>query len=222
MSARTSHLMNLEWYGHLIVREVPERWSLIDLTLARPTLGQVLVAIPDDSDRILASLVTLVQHGDALATRLLLQALLPKLVTFATTDVADFDDYLASLWLVARSYPLARRPYRIAANLALDARRLVRLGWRPGPSGTPYGRRGDPYREARAATDRLLAAARDRGLIDETAQVLLRSVYREGFNSAETARRAASTPTSVRWRCSKAVQMLQRHRDVLVDDMRPW
>ena len=59
--------------------------------------------------------------GDQLAGRVVLQAVIGRMVRMAQRDPrAGIDDYLAQLWCAISSYPLQRRPVRIAANLSMD------------------------------------------------------------------------------------------------------
>ena len=81
----------------------------------------VLSAARLNSDPILAALLTEVSMGDQLAGRVVLQALIGRMVRMAQRDPrASIDDYLARLWCAIGSYPLERRPERIAANLSMD------------------------------------------------------------------------------------------------------
>ena len=70
----------------------------------------------------------------SLAGRVVLQTMLGKVVRLAQAhpDVA-VDDFVSALWCRIRTYPLTRRPRRIAANLALDTRKdaLGRLAHPP-------------------------------------------------------------------------------------------
>jgi hypothetical protein len=84
--------------------------------------------LPDDaSDHLLADLVRLAAR-DTLAARIVLQRLLPGLVLAAVRRTschpADrttaFDDLTSTAWLVVRTYPIDRRPVRVAANLLRD------------------------------------------------------------------------------------------------------
>jgi hypothetical protein len=88
---------------------------------------------PADADNILLALVTrVVDHDDALAARVLLQLLIPGTRNMARRwwALGDPDERAAAavtaVYTRIRTYPLARRPGRIAANILLDAQRELR------------------------------------------------------------------------------------------------
>ncbi|WP_460809705.1 hypothetical protein [Microlunatus endophyticus] len=94
----------------------------------------VLDAIRSDPDRVLAALIGIHQSQrapgtgaeDHLAGRIVLQAMLGKVVAMAGRDSRHaIEDYIGQLWARIDGYPLARRPRRIAANLALDTLKAV-------------------------------------------------------------------------------------------------
>ena len=101
------------------------------------TLGDlerhVRSAPPEDADAILLALVRrVVEHDDALASRVLLQLLLPGTRNLARRwwALGDHDERAAAavgaVYNRIRTYPLARRPGRVAANILLDAARELR------------------------------------------------------------------------------------------------
>src|SRR3954449_12847007 len=105
-------------------------------------LDDVLARIRRDPDPTLGLLLARCADGDQLAGRVVLQAMLGKLVRMGYRDAAaEVDDYVAALWLLIPAYPLARRPRRIAANLALDTLKAVRRERAAGRSADP---RSDP------------------------------------------------------------------------------
>jgi hypothetical protein len=174
--------------------------------------------------------------GDQLAGRVVLQALVGRMVRMAQRDPrSTIDDYLAWLWCMINSYPLSRRPARIAANLSMDTlkavsreRRWVRQGdVRLWPSADaledllePTGLGGSPY-YARPSVDlearRVLETSSLLGLIDESDAALLHSVYAAGLSGTEAARRFHTTAGTVRVRCSKVVRRLAAHAVDLTD-----
>jgi hypothetical protein len=94
---------------------------------------QVRSADPEAADRVLLDLVTrVVRHDDALAARVLLQLLLPGTRNLARRwwALGDPDERAAAavtaVYHRIRTYPLDRRPGRIAANVLLDAARELR------------------------------------------------------------------------------------------------
>jgi hypothetical protein len=97
----------------------------LDEVLTRAGYGQSVT--DDDCDHYL-SLLTGVAHHDELACRIVVQRILPGLIAIAIRRGRIIDggasfalDQLASAaWLVIRSYPIDRRPQRVAANLLRD------------------------------------------------------------------------------------------------------
>lgn len=187
-----------------------------------------------DSDAALQALLAEVAAGEQLAGRVVLQSMLGRMVQMAHRDVrAGVDDYIAALWCQIKSYPLVRRPVRIAANLALDTlkavhrehRWLVRgevTTWPPGAlleewfnaaqdRAVPGWVQGDPDAVS------VLAAARTLELIDEAASSILTSIYVDGLSGADAARRHGTSAGSVRVRCSRAVSRLSRSAAALYE-----
>lgn len=178
-------------------------------------------------DVTLHALLTEVQQGDALAARTVLQSLLGRLVQMASRDPrSPVDDYVAASWCVLSRYPLAARPVRIAANLALDTLKAVRRetdgrgGGGPWLAGVQLEELAEQEAQRRhldhgvsATVDalRVLEAGRRLQLLDEPAGRLLEHVYVRGLSSADAARHHGSTAGSVRVRCSRAVQVLAAH-----------
>lgn len=212
--------------------------------------SDVLDAIRADPDPVLAALIGIHQAsraagaatGDHLAGRIVLQTMLGKIVTMAARDRQHaVEDYVGQLWTRIGSYPLARRPQRIAANLALDTLKAVTgndaaesraatvpvtpaelelaglghtvcgLGVSPGQDPMT----ADPVADLTAR--RVLRTAEQLGLIDEPTCRLLLSVYAEGLSSADAAKRYGLTPATVRFRCSKAIRRMAQHAVRIAD-----
>ncbi|MBO0813222.1 MAG: sigma-70 region 4 domain-containing protein, partial [Microlunatus sp.] len=55
------------------------------------------------------------------------------------------------------------------------------------------------------------------GLIDDPTRRLLLSVYAEGLSSADAAVRHGLTPTTVRFRCSRAIRRMAQHAVSIAD-----
>jgi hypothetical protein len=182
------------------------------------------------SDPVLAALLMEVAVGDHLAARVILQALLGRMIRMAQRDPrSSIDDYLARLWCMINSYPLSRRPVRIAANLSLDTLKAVSqdhrwLGTRgvtlfPSTesleallepariNGTPY----DLAPPVEVEVRQVLEAGSLLSLIDESDATLLQSVYADGLSGSQAARRFHTSAGTVRVRCSKAVRELAAH-----------
>ena len=185
--------------------------------------------VASSPDAVLGHLLAEAAAGDALAGRVVLQALLPKAVRMASVDpAAAVDDYVTALWCGIATYPLARRPTSVAANLALDALKAVRRERSPAADVTtaphlvlltadrrPGDVVGTGHRERFPTVDAVLARARAHRLVDVGSAELLRTVYAEGLPGAPAAERHGLSPTAVRSRCSRAVRVLARHADLL-------
>jgi hypothetical protein len=90
-------------------------------------------ASPEDADQVLLALVTrAARQDDALAARVLLQLLLPGTRNLARRwwALGDHDERaaaaVAAVYRRIRTYPVERRPGRVAANILLDAARELR------------------------------------------------------------------------------------------------
>ncbi|MBK6871196.1 MAG: hypothetical protein IPK24_00110 [Kineosporiaceae bacterium] len=127
---------------------VVQRWARRCPVLGEPVRPADLVdaidaGTPPVKDELLGALVGLFLDGQSLAGRVVLQAMLPKLASFAFRDVAcsgapleeRFQVALAEFWQAASEYPLARRGSRIAANLAMETLHRL-LATRP-PADVP-------------------------------------------------------------------------------------
>ena len=102
--------LNRDW-DELVHRHrgsVP-RWSRRHGALAGcDSLDDVLAAAQGQPDAILGALLTEVSNGDQLAGRVVLQALMGRIVRMAGRDPsAGVDDYVAALWCQIQTYPLA-------------------------------------------------------------------------------------------------------------------
>lgn len=88
---------------------------------------------PADADQVLLALVTrAARHDDELAARVLLQLLLPGTRNLARRWWALGDDderaaaAVGAVYQRIRTYPVERRPGRVAANILLDAAQQLR------------------------------------------------------------------------------------------------
>jgi hypothetical protein len=87
----------------------------------------------DAADALLAEVVAAGLEGRVLASRVVLQRVLGALVRIAVRRTRSaprrsaplFDDLCSTAWLVIGSYPLARRPRAIAANICRDTEYLT-------------------------------------------------------------------------------------------------
>jgi hypothetical protein len=123
-------LLDREWAQLRTKRSAARRLGVPSLAALEQ---QVRAAGPEEADRVLLGLVTrVVRDGDELAARVLLQLLLPGTRNLARRwwALGDPDERAAAavtaVYHRIRTYPLDRRPGRIAANVLLDAARELR------------------------------------------------------------------------------------------------
>jgi hypothetical protein len=199
-------------------------------------LEEVALRASRGQDDALHALLAEAQGGTGLAARVVLQAMLGRLVRMAGRDPgALVDDYVGAMWCVLVQYPLAARPVRIAANLALDTLKAVHQERRLLERGTlalglpardlelllelHRGREDlDHAAELRAlGAAEVIEAGRRLRLIDEGTRRLLHHVYVDGLNGRDAAARGGTTPGSLRVRCSRAVRRLAAHAAELAE-----
>ena len=122
---------NQEWAGLSTSAAALERlrsWSEQESLLAgADDLGQVLSVIRRSPDPVLGFLIGAGQGGDELAVRVVMQAMLGGVVG-ACRSLPEQETMLSYLWETVVTYPLARRPVRIASNLKLDTVKRARAG----------------------------------------------------------------------------------------------
>jgi DNA-directed RNA polymerase specialized sigma24 family protein len=228
--------LNREWAGLVDEhRDLGGRWSGYDPLRAQSDLSAVLVAARDHPDSVLGALLDAASEGDQLASRVVLQAMLGRVVCMSARDVQrQVDDYVAALWCQIQTYPLARRPHRIPANLALDTlkalhrehRWLVRgevVLWRPEAftdeefdavlSQRTAGWSDDAGTQARA----VLAAGRSLSLINDRSHAVLHTIYIDGLTGEAAAARHGMNVGTIRVQCWRAVQRLANHASALRD-----
>jgi DNA-directed RNA polymerase specialized sigma24 family protein len=225
--------MDVEWVAlqeDACAIQACRRWASDSAVLAGcATPAQVLGRVGAAPDVVLGHLLREASAGDRLAARVVLQALLPKVVRMASVDPgAEVDDYVTAMWCEIAAYPLARRPASVAANLALDTLKAVRRERRPAADvATPphlvvlAADRG-PTRVVGSSplapgpgVAHVLERARRHRLLDPATSDLLQSVYAEGLSGELAARRHDLSPGAVRQRCSRALRVLARHADLL-------
>jgi hypothetical protein len=194
------------------------------------SLDDVLSLARLNSDPVLGALLTELSSGDQLAARVVLQALIGRVVRMAQRDPrSSVEHYLAALWCVINNYPLSRRPVRIAANLSLETLKAVSNEYRWLRQGEvtlwpssesleellqPAGIDGCSY-DSLPPVDvevrRALEAGSLLSLIDDSEAALLHSIYADGFSGDRAARRFHISEGAVRVRCSNAVRRLAEH-----------
>lgn len=181
----------------------------------------------DEGDVVLACLVRLAA-GDTLAARVVLHRILPGLIHAAVRRgpvveggaVAAFDDLVAAAWLTIRTFPIDRRPRRVAANLLRDVEyqafvRVQRRTTREVHSGDLEGQFGelpDPAADGgpgpRFEWEELVAWARRRGIDGAQLDLLVRMA--QGQSSTEIAAALRCTDRTVRNRRHAAVAAVRR------------
>ena len=109
-------------------RGLVARWALRDEAFIDcVSLDDVLFAVQLRPDAVLRALLTEVSKGDELAGRVVLQAMIGRMVRMAIRDPkASIDEYISALWCQIQNYPLASRPNRVAANLSMDTFKSLR------------------------------------------------------------------------------------------------
>lgn len=186
------------------------------------SVPDVLAAVRRLPDEVLIFLIAWSQLGCRVADHLIVRTMAPKLRQMARRDpFAEFDDYLACLWLQVHTYPIDRRPHRVAANLGLDTLKAVlaeRLPDTEAPVevGLLEFRLG-PAPEQPNLSEQLIDAAHELGLFDEHTARVLTSVYVHGLSGRQAAAEHNTTPEMVRYRCSKYVRRMAQHRQTLLD-----
>ncbi|MDN5762673.1 MAG: hypothetical protein L0H41_10200 [Microlunatus sp.] len=225
--------LNAEWDLLRDGRDEVSEWTGRNSGLvACRHLGDVLDLIAADPDAVLGFLVAEAQRGSGTAARVVLQAMLGKLVLMARRQPwAGVGDYVSAMWDCIASFPLDRRPARIAANLALDTHKMVVRESRIAAQVVLWPHEGrfeaaidrqaqrdalDHSRDIALLTARgVLASAEELGLVDQKTSAILRSVYEDGLSPQEVARRHAMSPSGVRQRCSRAMRELANHAEAL-------
>jgi len=200
--------LNAEWLA--LVPGSADRlteWSRAEPDLAGAAdVADLLELIRRRPDAVLGTLLRLGAAGDALAHRVVLQAMLGMLVRFCAGRPALLPEAVSELWLAIVEYPLERRPRSIAANLSWAVRRGLRCAPPPLPA-TPE----PPGPDAAG----VLAQARQLRLIDEITHHTLWTVYVAGLTSQQAATVLGTTAGAVRWRCSNALRRLAREAALL-------
>lgn len=220
--------LNDEWANLTDDGEVAG-WAIRHPALQRcADLPDVLAAVPDDPDGVLGALLWESAAGSLLAGRTVLQAMLGKVVLMANRDpTLGPCAYVAAMWERIRTYPLDRRPFHIAGNLALDARKLARreadrdrrvTPWPPGAAFADLVDREWARSEVDHGRDTsmltagdVIRAALELELIDRPAGDLLGAVYADGLSGREVSQRLVMSPQVVRQRCRTAVRRLAEH-----------
>jgi hypothetical protein len=235
--------LNAEWTTLCASAEsarAVERWRTDPALRDCRDLPAVLAATGADrgvdvaeADHALAAVTVHAIQGDRVASRLVLQRVLPGLVTVAGRRAfahrlgrqAVFDDLAAAAWEIIVNYPIGRRPRKIAANIVRDveyrcfgyparrhARREVLYGTAPAtptlfPVADLHGRPIGAPRHRDDEFAQLLEDAVDAGFSREDAG-LLRELVLEGRSIQELAARAGVSDRAMRARRASATTRL--------------
>lgn len=215
-----------------LVDALNREWEelLPEVRAERPELDAQVESARHGDDLALHTMVAASLAGDRLVARAVLQSQLGRLVRMAGRDPSStVDEYVGAFWCVLFRYPLTHRPVRIAANLALDTLKLVQRDRRwLGRSRVRVDLPGDeleamldhvpsPQEESEPEAAGLIRAGEQLRLIDRPTVLLLRAVYVDGLTGREAALRCATTPGSLRVRCSRAVHRLAEHASELAE-----
>lgn len=176
-------------------------------------LSGILAAVERAPDQVLGFLIAAAQTGDGVAGRVVLQALLPKLVLIARSQQRAqlpmeevVSEACAILWERVACYPLASRPAAVAANLALDTLKTLRRQHHSPEPPTPVAFLSNAVSTAShaAVSDELAAVLTNAcrlGVIEPEEAVLLTRVYQYDQTEA-CAFELGVSPGAVRKRCS--------------------
>ncbi|MCL1923760.1 MAG: hypothetical protein FWG15_07915 [Propionibacteriaceae bacterium] len=198
--------LNREWEEY--AQQVPT-WASNCATMA-----MVLHSIRFDPDRVLSELISACQKGDRLAGRVIVQALLPKIILMASTNpYPPIEHILSALWIRIAHYRLDRRPCCVAANLTLDARKDAVAECRVRVSA-PQEHVED---QEKHTAEEIIDTARDLRLATSQSLNIVEKVYVDGLPSAQVASLYNMSPAAVRRRCSDTVRRLRDQRHLLYD-----
>ncbi|MCL2482860.1 MAG: hypothetical protein FWF43_05490 [Propionibacteriaceae bacterium] len=204
-----------------IVFKLNEEWEVLKTesapwTVSSSDLETVRVSIRSDPDTVLGELITACQAGHCTAGRIIVQALLPKLILMSRVyPYPSVDNLVSALWLRIGRYDLSRRPESVAANLFLDARKDVVAENRITLEvPLPYA----PETPELTARDILLQARRLHLATSESLNIV-ESVYIDGLPSKRVAELYEMTAAAIRRRCCDTVKRLRAHRDLLADNV---
>lgn len=221
-----------------------QRWAADHPVLAganRPAdiVDAVDAAPTERQDAILLALLRLTQAGEQLAGRILVQQMLPRLASLRwtiKTPIATSADYrhcqdrvhiiVATFWEIVATYPVERRPTRVAANLALDTlghvcriadRSPDLLPHEPIDEGELLNRHAPQHPQLAAEQAEEMPAilrwATDTGVLTTQAAHLLNDIYAQGEAPLDYSRRTGISHASVKQQCLRAKRRLRAALD---------
>lgn len=216
-------------------------------------LEHALSIIWASPDAALTTLIGAAQAGDQLAGRVIIQAFLPRarrLVAKVGKSAPQLHaeaalNAIEALWELIATYPLDRRPRRIASNIALDLLKRIsndryrgRDLWSKDGANRPLLSIERPRSHASGTVEylpeldeaatmpsiddelaELLQLATDTGVITTGQAELLHDCYATTRSSAEIAESLGIAQTALRHRTEAARRALTTHADELAADL---
>lgn len=194
--------------------------SLDDLLVATGLFS----ATAGTGDRLLADLVG-VASTDDLAARVVLHRILPSIVAIAkrrahllgVSRQSVFDDLISHAWITIRTYPIDRRPRRVAGSLAREVEYQTFTRQRRLRSASELPMSSEPFEERAAASAEaepmfvvveLLRTARTAGSMPEE-DLRFAIAWANGASTAELARTFDICERSVRNRRTRVAAGLR-------------
>lgn len=184
---------------------------------------RILACRPEETDQILLALLRLARSGDALAGRTVLQLMLGKAIRIAASrsgmDTRHNLEHttITALWTVIATYPVDRRPTKVAANIAMDTLQIItgefahhRTELPTGPD-LLNGRTTVASESADVELLEVLTWSVDRGTISAADATLILDIYSpapgEAGGATAAARHGLGWPAA-RQRASRAVRKI--------------
>lgn len=192
--------LNAEWEMLTAQRDqTVADWARREPVLrAASGLSDLLAVIRHTPDPALGALLRLGSDSDGLARRVVMQALLGKVVLLSEGRSEWFDEAVSALWVAIAEYPLHRRPHAIASNLLWTMRRELR----------PAQPVLMPIAEVEQTAEETLRTAITLQLIDDETLRTLWLVYVLGFTSDRAGAVLGVSAETVRYRCSRDLRRL--------------
>ena len=209
------------WAAHATAAETAETARFDQLTNAQELIDATQRSDGDAGNSLLLLLVELARH-DALAGRIVVQRLLPGLISAAAkyrflSEAGDpVEEAVSAAWIAIRNYDITRRTRHVAAGLISDAIYLAfrRDARRQVPAETPTEPRllGErvacPPSSALVELADVVRTARLAGVATRDLD-LIRALVCTGSPGA-VARQQCVTPRTIRNRRDRAIRRLQQ------------
>lgn len=195
-----AHALYVEWAAmcgnRRLLRQV-NAWGLPGLPIGH--LDELLIrsgldgrSDDDDSDHYLA-LIQQRAATDELAARVMLQRLMPAMLSIATkrapiTDngtIGAFEAVVSAAWVVIRRYPIDRRPVHVAGNLVRDIEYAAFVRDKRLKSATIETVVGDRVLDLAGANHARANGSHDPVAADGEVEALLADLARSGLSTAD-------------------------------------